>query len=1085
MITINVDPATGKSIVTLPPFVLSGHIPFALGSVYNSSDPSIGLLGSGWRFSADIWLKVTDGIPVFHGEFEKDVNLPPVSIGEKAVEPKSGLTIENSSEEIAVYKTSWKRLVFRKQTALNGKMPLDRIQDKNGNLIRFYYEGGRMIGFSDTLNRRISFDYEGNKISRIQMRMQNNSSEIIRLASFRYNTSDDLAAFIDAAGFQTSFSYENHLMVNVVNPLGGRQFAQYDENGRCMRIWFEDGSGMRMYWYDDLRRVTRLVDAKGYQTLYRRSDTDLLLEEAVPTGESRHFYYGKELNRIGHSNLKGDIVRFDNYDAGAGVLTRIEGNERINILTYQQPGQPESSEDYLGNQTAFRYDDKGNLLAITTPMGSVWQFTRTNRGVINGITSPEGRQLTITRNEDESEVAINDEVGPLAKFSYDRLGRLVEKSGAAGFWQRFRYDAANQLVEALSEKGERSRFEYDALGKLTALTTTTGRKTSFQNDKLGRLTGILLHGGKQIRFAYDREQHTVSITSPDGAGKEWERDWQGKPAIVKSAGAQKERYSYQDGGSRITSHFPDGEIVREYDPFGNLVNETASDGGWRKFTYNPDGTVQQAENGFSLISFEYDPDGRVISEGQEDKEFLFGYDRDGNLISLETESGHRMLFQYDRRNRLTEILDREELHYKLEYAENNYLAGLLYPNGLQQRVQYDRSGRLHSILWTAADGQSLLEKIFSYDQLNRLSGISDSQKGAAAFSYDEAGRVLSVTHPGSQMEAYRYDTSGRLLSSPFFTRADYAADGKLLRTEKEQFEYDANGFLSKRTSATGVREYRFNLFGQLTSFMDEKGDTWQYEYDAFGRRVAKSDSAGKISWRWLNDVLFSHSAGEQYAEYLHFSGVPLAGGTADDPLFFMNDFTGKPVRAFNRDGQEVWHDSPHSIYGATLAANDISGPLPLSYPGHYGDKESGLYFTKRGMYDPQPGRLLSAAELPGLPAFPVNPLCGTGILGSAFQRRGFFPANLLKILEGIAEQEPVSVLPENLESSIGALAEMRSKLHPDPFSDAGLLSLAAEAGSLSVPANLVGDNDRIRLSKEFSAHRFTVPGVPNNEESIW
>ena len=53
---------------------------------------------------------------------------------------------------------------------------------------------------------------------------------------------------------------------------------------------------------------------------------------------------------------------------------------------------------------------------------------------------------------------------------------------------------------------------------------------------------------------------------------------------------------------------------------------------------------------------------------------------------------------------------------------------------------------------------------YSYDTLNRLTGLTNTNSGSFGFGYDALGRRTSLTRPNGVNTSYSYDTLSRLLS---------------------------------------------------------------------------------------------------------------------------------------------------------------------------------------------------------------------------------------------------------------------------------------------------------------------------------
>jgi RHS repeat-associated protein len=183
---------------------------------------------------------------------------------------------------------------------------------------------------------------------------------------------------------------------------------------------------------------------------------------------------------------------------------------------------------------------------------------------------------------------------------------------------------------------------------------------------------------------------------------------------------------------------------------------------------------------------------------------------------------------------------------------------------------------------------------YSYDTLNRLSGLNDFQSHNFTFSYDAVSRRTQLTRPNGINTNYSYDNVSHLLSvlhqlgSTTVDGASYTYDSAGNRTAKtnrssnvtssygydaiyqltgvsqgstptESYTYDGVG---NRLSSLGVSPYAYNSSNQLTSTPSAT-----YTYDSNGSTLTKVNSSGTTTYNW------------DYVNQLSSVVLPASGGT--------------------------------------------------------------------------------------------------------------------------------------------------------------------------------------------------------------
>ncbi|HKT81619.1 MAG TPA: RHS repeat-associated core domain-containing protein [Vicinamibacterales bacterium] len=129
---------------------------------------------------------------------------------------------------------------------------------------------------------------------------------------------------------------------------------------------------------------------------------------------------------------------------------------------------------------------------------------------------------------------------------------------------------------------------------------------------------------------------------------------------------------------------------------------------------------------------------------------------------------------------------------------------------------------------------------FAYDNLNRVTSITDARGGQTSFTYDGNSNLLTLTDALSHTTTYTYDDMDRVV-----TRTDPL-------TRVETYTYDDNGNLETVTDRESqVTTHAYDSFDRRTLTTFDDSSTTAYAYDDGDRLIEIDDSiAGVIERDW-------------------------------------------------------------------------------------------------------------------------------------------------------------------------------------------------------------------------------------------
>ncbi len=182
------------------------------------------------------------------------------------------------------------------------------------------------------------------------------------------------------------------------------------------------------------------------------------------------------------------------------------------------------------------------------------------------------------------------------------------------------------------------------------------------------------------------------------------------------------------------------------------------------------------------------------------------------------------------------------------------------------------------------------------------------------------------------------------------------------------FEYDEFGNLIEERRGKGqklVTRYTYNCEHRLDSVTTPDGSTWHYEYDAFGRRIPKTNGLIRTEFLWQGDRLIAEETGDDYRTYLYepdsFKPLALVEGHGPDEAkvyYYHLDHLGTPQELTNQQGQLVWSVT-YRAYGNVVQQQVAEIDNPLRFQGQYHDVETGLHYNRHRYYNPNTGRFIT------------------------------------------------------------------------------------------------------------------------------
>lgn len=307
---------------------------------------------------------------------------------------------------------------------------------------------------------------------------------------------------------------------------------------------------------------------------------------------------------------------------------------------------------------------------------------------------------------------------------------------------------------------------------------------------------------------------------------------------------------------------------------------------------------------------------------------------------------------------MTPLKDSANQSFPHIYDDVNRLTSRSAPNGVTTSESYDDLDRLTGLTHSTSTA-TLISNQYQYNDANNISSWTNAS-GNHTYGYDLVDRLTSATNSAQPNESYSFDGVGNRTASHLSASYSYQPFNKLTSTASATYAYDNNGNLLSKSDAAGTTTFTWNEENQLKQVALPSGLTVNYKYDALGRRIQRTTSAG-ASERYVfdrRDVLLDLNADWSVAtSYLSALGI-------DNHLRQTNSVTGvsyyltdhlDSIAALADGAGNIVEQETYDSFGNSGGSTRTR----YGYTGRERDPDSALLYYRARFYDAQAGRFIS------------------------------------------------------------------------------------------------------------------------------
>ncbi|MGP4846196.1 RHS repeat-associated core domain-containing protein [Marinobacter sp. 1Y8] len=770
----------------------------------------------------------------------------------------------------------------------DGVSPINRIQERKASLDSYQFgvfptRHVNPLGFVETM----VFDYRSGQPEKVITK--NGNIETFSYDPFGRKVREDLST-----GMSHSFSYE----------FCGRAACPAYTEGAVYKTTQAGNDGSEKYSYFDAFGNNVAVAKKGY-------DGNTVVVQSVFDNRGR-------LVKKSKPYFEGDLPNFVEYDykdsqnkvtvtepSGASTVTTITGNgmgkvtETRHFVTKDDlvTGAEVQGKQVVRKETS---DVRGNIVTIVEAPESGREVTTTIdydakarliRSVVNDSEFAKVTKVSVEYQDELNKKILNDPDVGIIETVFNTAGEVVQETskglddGGTDRTTSYSYDQLGRLVEKGGVTSSDTAYWYydvDASG------SSCGKGRLCQKKR----------GDFSERYEYDQKGHRVSSkteirTASSSALREY--DFQ---------------YSYDHIGREKSVIYPSGfSVQREYrNGYQSKIMEIGASGQitelWAAQKYDVFGSVERAELGNGLaVTRIADENGlpKLIqaelsaTAGFQLQAYRYGYDSLGNLVSRQNDLTHeKEIFAYDGLSRLVS----EALSYNGSTTTKVHSydgLGNILSKGAVNNYRYGDQGYTASGVCDVAGSYpypgphaaiQVANNVYCYDEFgNMLRG------GGNELVYNSNNQPTAIR--SEESDAYfRYGPDDaryyqRKTSPEGVTETFYVAGGRfediIENGERVQKSY-LDGLVINKRSADGSEELLYTLRDHLGSVdmvvdSDARDDAIQstmesLAYSPFGQRrldaratttlLPLAGNRGFTDHEHLDDVGLIHMNGRVY-----------------------------------------------------------------------------------------------------------------------------------------------------------------------------------------------------------------------------
>jgi RHS repeat-associated protein len=759
----------------------------------------------------------------------------------------------------------------------------------------------------------------------------------------------------------------NGFLARVTAP-GGAVTTLTNDPGGLLTSVITPGGAQHKFTYDSLGRLVQDEDPSGAATV--------LVHSLVPSGRSVSLTKGGLTRTITIERGSSNEVRrtLANESGAARLVSSAPSSVRTASYADGSSALVQSGADPRWKlQAPFV-----NKVVLSTPSGKKFQSVLTRTATLSDTNDPStltqevkaatvnGRTYKQTYDAAAGQFTYLSPTGYQSQRLVNAAGKVVEDRPASGLTPiTFAYDAAGKLLQA-ARGAQSTTIAYDASGRATSYSDALGNKADLGYDAAAHLTSLKMPGGGLFSVTVDAAGNRTSLTMPSGAMHTFGYDARALVTSFTPAGGTAYTFSYDANRDLTQLALPDGRAVNlTHDAGGRIASisyaEATVNASYVGATSRVETLTRVPSTGTTQsLAFTYDGGlvtGRIFG-GVATGSYALTYDDNLSITSVALDGGPASARSYDGEGHLAS-------NGPLTFERTGPVGRVSAISGGGApivAVSYDTFGR-ESARSLAVGGSTQYERAVTFDAAGRLATKTEIIEGVShlfEYAYDADGQLLEVRRDATPREIYAYDANGnrtsRQIAGDAAETATYDTQDRVAQRGAAIYQWNDAGQMSQR----GADAFVYSARGELLS-ATVGGAVVTYDYDALGRRVARTSDGGAVTEQYLyaeNGYAVTHTKDPVNGTSAYFyddRGQLVAVERGGARYFVATDQVGTPLVVTDASGAIVMQ-LEYDAFGNLASGDPSAFALPVGFAGGMPDPLTGLVRFGSRDYDAEVGR---------------------------------------------------------------------------------------------------------------------------------